>query len=27
VPRTEKIQIEKVVVNPKLVASRFARPT
>jgi outer membrane lipoprotein-sorting protein len=27
VPRTEKIQIEKVVVNPKLDASRFARPT
>lgn len=26
VPRTEKIQIEKVVVNPKLDASRFARP-
>jgi hypothetical protein len=27
VPRTEKIQIEKVVVNPRLDESRFARPT
>ncbi|HZF16708.1 MAG TPA: hypothetical protein VE046_12255 [Steroidobacteraceae bacterium] len=27
VPRTEKIQIEKVVVNPRLDESRFSRPT
>jgi hypothetical protein len=27
VPRTEKILVEKVVVNPRLAESRFARPT
>jgi hypothetical protein len=27
VPRTEKIHVEKVVVNPRLAESRFARPT